>query len=192
LQGRAGLAAPIVLTAVLLFTLLLLAIGVILLWWGRRTWQGTGLPAGEVVYSDTGVEKAVLTPLVSHRYGLVGRPDYLVETTGRDQRMVVPLEVKSRKRPAAPAEGHMLQLGAYCLIVEDVYGQRPTHGYLRYADATLRIPFTDALRAQVIDAAGEIRNARTVPDVRRSHEEHGRCANCGYRLSCGPAALGGD
>jgi CRISPR-associated exonuclease Cas4 len=181
-----------VLTGFLLFALLILAVGVAMLWWGRHTWQSTGLPTGDVVYSDTGAEHAVFEPLVSHRYGLVGKPDYLVEITGRGRSMRVPLEVKSRKRPAVPAEGHILQLGAYCLIVEDVYGQRPTHGYLRYADATVQIPFTDALRTQVLTAAAEIRHARTAADVRRSHDEPGRCKNCGYRAGCGPQALGDD
>jgi len=173
----------------LLVALLLLAAGVALLWWGRRTRQATGLPEGAVVYSDTGAEQAVLEPLVSRRFGLVGKPDYLVKVGGHGQEMIVPLEVKSRKRPPTPAEGHMLQLGAYCLIVEDVYGQRPTHGYLRYADATLQIPFTDALRTQVQQAAHAIRGARTAPDVPRDHQEAGRCVACGYRTSCGSAAL---
>lgn len=180
------------LIVLLLFALLLLAAGIAVLWWGRRMWHNTGLPTGTVVYSDTGAEQAVLEPLVSHRYGLVGKPDYLVEIAGPSGLLRVPLEVKSRKQPAAPAEGHILQLGAYCLIVEDVYGQRPTHGYLRYADATLRIPFTDALRSQVLSVAGQLRSARNAPDVRRSHEETGRCINCGYRASCGPPALGGN
>ena len=141
------------LNVLLIFALLLLAAGVAAIWWGRRMWQNTGLPAGEVVYSDTGAEQAVFEPLVSPRYGLVGKPDYLVEIKGTRGPLRVPMEVKSRKRPATPAAGHILQLGAYCLIVEDLYGQRPTHGYLRYADATLEIPFTDALRTQVLTAA---------------------------------------
>jgi CRISPR-associated exonuclease Cas4 len=179
-----------VLNVLLIFALLLLAAGVAAIWWGRRMWQNTGLPAGEVVYSDTGAEQAVFEPLVSHRYGLVGKPDYLVEVKGARGPLRVPMEVKSRNRPSTPAEGHILQLGAYCLIVEDLYGQRPTHGYLRYADATLEIPFTDALRTQVLTAARELRRARTAADVRRSHDEPGRCINCGYRASCGPPALG--
>jgi CRISPR-associated exonuclease Cas4 len=176
----------------LFFALLLLAAGITVLWMGRRMWQNTGLPTGQVVYSDTGAEQAIFEPLVSHRFGLVGKPDYLVEIAGPGGPLRVPLEVKSRKRPAVPAEGHILQLGAYCLIVEDVYGQRPTHGYLRYADATVQIPFTDALRTQVLNAASQLRGARTAFDVRRSHEEPGRCMNCGYRASCGPPALGGN
>lgn len=173
----------------LLAALLFLAAGLALLWWGRRTRQATGLPEGVVVYSDTGAEQAVMEPIVSRRFGLVGKPDYLVRVTAQGKTMIVPLEVKSRRRPPTPAEGHVLQLGAYCLIIEDVYRQRPTHGYLRYADATLQIPFTDGLRMQVQQAADAIRSARGAKDVQRNHQEPGRCIHCGYRPSCGPTAL---
>jgi CRISPR-associated exonuclease Cas4 len=169
----------------------LLAAGIAALLVSRRTQRRTGLPVGTVIYSDTGAEQAVMEPLVSRRYGLVGKPDYLVEVAGAGKQLVVPLEVKSRKRPAQPNEGHVLQLGAYCLIVEDLYGRRPPHGYLRYADATLTIPFTDALRSQVLEAAQAIRSARTAADVKRSHDEPARCAHCGYLDSCGTSALVG-
>lgn len=173
----------------LVFPLFLLAAGAGLLWWSRQARRRTGLPTGAVVYSDTGAERAVLEPLVSHRYGLVGKPDYLVEVAQGRQRIVVPLEVKSRRQPPAADAGHLLQLGAYCLLVEDQYGVRPPYGYLRYADATLAIPFSDELRRAVVEAAAAIRKARTQADVRRSHQDPRRCARCGYLHSCGAEAL---
>jgi CRISPR-associated exonuclease Cas4 len=173
----------------LVFTLILLAAGLALLWWAGRARRRSGLPTGAVVYSDTGAEKAVLEPLVSRRYGLVGKPDYLVEVGQGQRRTVVPLEVKSRKQPPVLHEGHGLQLATYCLLVEDVYGVRPPLGYLRYADATLAVPFTDELRGAVLQAAASIRKARTQTNVRRSHQEAGRCARCGYLASCGAEAL---
>ena len=56
-----------------------------LLWWTSRSLRAhTGLPSGRVVYSDTGAEEVVEKPLRSQRYGLVGRPDYLlVEEAGK-------------------------------------------------------------------------------------------------------------
>lgn len=173
----------------LLLVLLLGVAGVVLLVWGRSTRRATGLPAGKVVYSDTGAEQAVLEPLVSQRYGLVGKPDYLVGVKRLGRTVITPMEVKSRKQPATPNTGHLLQLGAYCLIVEDVYGERPPYGYLRYADATLEIPFTDALRAEVLRSAEAIRQARTAGNVKRSHNLPNRCRACGYRDGCGSEAL---
>ncbi len=127
----------------------------------------------------------MLEPLVSQRHGLVGKPDYLVEVSGAGKRLVVPLEVKSRKRPPVPDQGHLLQLATYCLLVEDIYGQRPPHGYLRYADTTIKIDYTDELRRAVLTSAAAIRKARSAENVTRSHQDVRRCQRCGYLDSCG-------
>ena len=173
----------------LAFALLLALLGGLLLWLGRRQRQRSGLPAGTVVYQDTEEMEAPERPLRSRRYGLVGRPDYLVQTRDGGKSFVVPVEVKSRRRPAQPYASHILQLAAYCLLVEDNFDAAPPYGLLRYADATLQIPYTDELRRRVLDAADEIRQARRAPDVRRSHEEPRRCASCGYRSACGSEGL---
>lgn len=175
---------------------LLLVGGAYLLWQAHRTRQAAGLPAGELVYSDTGAWAEVPAPLVSRRYGLVGKPDYLVNVKlggGLKGRPVaVPVEVKSRRRPQSPHSGHILQLGAYCLLVEDLHKQRPPYGLLHYADATLKIPFDDALRARVIEATDAIRQARRAPDMARQHSSPQRCRSCGYRHACGDQALASD
>lgn len=173
----------------LAFALLLALLGGLLLWLGRRQRQRSGLPAGTVVYQDTEEMEAPERPLRSRRYGLVGRPDYLVQTRERGKSFVVPVEVKSRRRPAQPYASHILQLAAYCLLVEDNFDAAPPYGLLRYADTTLQIPYTDELRRRVLEAADEIRQARRAPDVRRSHDEPRRCASCGYRSACGSEAL---
>ena len=174
---------------VLAFALLLALLGGTLLWLGRRQRERSGLPAGSVVYSDTAEWQEPEEPLRSRRFGLVGRPDYLVQMRDGGRRFVVPVEVKSRARPARPYDSHILQLAAYCLLVEDNIGAAPPYGLLRYADATLEIPFTDELRRRVLEAADDIRRARRAPGVRRSHGEARRCAACGYRLACGSEVL---
>lgn len=102
----------------LILALLALLAGGLLLLWMRRAQMRTGLPAGQVVYSDTGVERAVTKPLVSHRLGLIGKPDYLVEVQGGGRRFLVPVEVKSRRgtgataiRPSAPVSRLLLAGG---------------------------------------------------------------------------------
>jgi CRISPR-associated exonuclease Cas4 len=176
-------------TFVYLVVLALLVAGALLWWWSGWLRRQTGLPAGAVRYSDTGVEKSVAQPLLSRRYGIVGKPDYLLEVKQGSRTMTVPVEVKSRRQPPEPAAHHVLQLAAYCLLVEDVLGQRPTHGVLRYADATLTIPYTDNLRRQVLAAADELRRARHASPARRSHNLPQRCAACGYSQACGAECL---
>ena len=165
---------------------LLLAAFAALLWWVSRSLRArTGLPGGRVLYSDTGIEQTLEAPLRSHRYGLVGRPDYLLVREEKGQKVIVPVEVKSRRTPDPPHPGHALQLGAYCLLVEEAYGVTVEYGLLRYADATQPVPFTPVLRAAVLQAADEIRTARTAKDVPRDHNVAARCTHCGYRAACG-------
>ena len=164
-----------------------LVIGALLLWLGQRFRNESGMPIGEVIYSDTSEWHELEKPLINRRYGLVGRPDYLVELQEKSQtgkRLTIPIEVKSRKRPSIPFDSHILQLATYCLLVEEVHKQRPPYGLLHYADATLQIPFTDQLRTQVINSADAIRRGRTAPDVERQHTDPRRCQGCGYRHAC--------
>ncbi|MCY4115739.1 MAG: CRISPR-associated protein Cas4 [Caldilineaceae bacterium] len=173
----------------LAIALLLTLLGGLLLWLGRVQRRRSGLPAGELLYRDVGTWQATERPLRSRRYGLVGRPDYLMQTREGADVFVVPVEVKSRARPRRPYTSHVLQLATYCLLVEENFGSAPPYGVLRYADDTLRIPYTDELRGRVLETADAIRQARGASDVRRSHRQSSRCAACGYRAACGSEAL---
>ena len=167
--------------------LFLLLAGVGLLLWARRARAATGLPRGAVVYSDTGAREELTGPLVSRRYGLVGKPDYLLHRSEGGRTVIVPVEVKSRRKPAVAHPGHALQLAAYCLMVEEVYGVTPEYGLLRYADESVPVPLTEEMRAAVEAAADEIRKARRATDVARQHDLPARCTYCGYRHACGQA-----
>jgi CRISPR-associated exonuclease Cas4 len=161
----------------------------------RRGARRAGLPGGRVVYSDTGAPVGRIAPvtlnergerqekpLLSHRHGLVGRPDYLVETEDG----VVPVEAKSTKCPAdgVPYESHVMQLACYCLLVEETTGAGVPFGVIRYRDRQLRVDFTDELREDLLALLGEMREARRAGDVHRSHDETARCAACSYREIC--------
>lgn len=171
---------------------------VLALWLAQRAQQAreqSGLPVGRLVYADTDRWAAVSRPLISSRFGLVGKPDYLVETDAG----LVPVEVKRGAAPvrSAAAAGqvqarpsHVMQLAAYCLLVEDVYGRPPAYGLIHYADATLQIPYTPALRQALLDLLAEMRQARGLPEVQRSHQDAARCRGCGVRYACGRQALG--
>jgi CRISPR-associated exonuclease Cas4 len=174
----------------LLSVILLMMIALWLLWQSRRAQINSGLPVGEIIYSDTGAWQRVEQSLISRRYGLVGKPDYLLTgAAGGKKGAVIPVEVKSGKRPATPSAGHLLQLGVYCILVEEAYGVTPSHGLLHYADATLRIPFTAALRQEVLAAAEALRGAESARTVHRDHQVVARCRVCGYRHACGSEAL---
>lgn len=166
----------------------ILLVGIGLFRHGLRTRQETGLPTGEVVYTDTGAWEQVAEALVSRRYGLVGKPDYLVLVRSGASTTLVPVEVKSRRRPTVTPDSHILQLATYCLLIEDVHKTRPAYGLLHYADATLQIPYTDDLRQTVLEIASEIRDARKAADLHRNHNDPARCRGCGYAHACGEVA----
>lgn len=165
---------------VLLLALLLAVGGLVLLLYSRHERLASGMPTGKVVYSDTGTWERCEDPLFSSRYHLVGRPDYLVQERGR----VAPVEVKPGRTASVPYEGDILQLAAYCLLVEEEYGQRPRYGYLKYQRAVFRFGYTDALRQQVLDALASMRQGLQAEDLNPSHNEPQRCLGCGHREVC--------
>jgi CRISPR-associated exonuclease Cas4 len=166
-----------------LTTLIVLALIAFVGWLFFSRKGNTGLPAGAVVYDDAG-RQHLNRPLVSHRYRLAGRPDYLIET----KEGLVPVELKSSRCPRyGPYEVHVVQLLAYCVLVEDVLGARVPYGILQYADEQREIPYSTEERRKVLALADEIRASRDVADVHRSHHHAGRCRGCGYRAACGEA-----
>ncbi len=168
----------------LLIGLLLLIAGVILFLVARKQREESGVPAGKIIYSDTGRWRRNDRPLFSNRYRLTGKPDYLV----RQGREIIPVEVKStRLRGRRPYASHVMQLAAYCLLVEDVLGVRPSHGILKYADTTLRIEYDQALRGELLATLRAMRRASGRRDIPRSHDDPHRCRFCGYRDACDQA-----
>ncbi len=163
--------------------LLLFLVGLALLWLARRLRTRSGLPSGRVVAADVGTWRRLDRPLFSRRYGVTGRPDYIV-ADGAD---LIPVEVKSARAPARPYTSHILQLAAYCLLIAETSGRRPPYGILRYADRTLQIPYTRELEEQLLDVLEEMRRDLAAGNASRRHQDPRRCAACGYRDVCDEA-----
>jgi CRISPR-associated exonuclease Cas4 len=164
----------------LLAAVLLGGLGLWLLRRSASARRGTGLPVGRVTYVDTGAWDRCDRPLFSDRYRLTGRPDYLVQ--GR--RGVVPVEVKSGTAPEQPYESHVLQLAAYCLLVEEQEGRAPAYGLLKYDDQAFEIDYTPELRAELLATLDDIRHDLAAREGDRSHDDPARCRGCGYRAQC--------
>ena len=160
----------------------LLLLAALALWlWARRGRAAAGLPSGQVVYVDTGAWQRNEQPLFSNTYQLTGKPDYLV----RERSLIIPVEVKSRAAPDEPYLSHVMQLAAYCLLVEDVLGAAAPFGYVHYRDRTFKVEFTRALRAELMQLLKDMRQAAHARQVHRSHEHARRCAHCGFQEVCG-------
>ncbi len=164
-----------------LIALTLILLGLLVFWLGRRSQVEAGLPIGRVIYSDTRGWQSIEKPLFSPAHRLAGKPDYLVQQ-GRE---IIPVEVKSSHAPGdGPRRSHVLQLAAYCLLIEETYRQRPKYGIVKYADRMFAVDYTESLRAALLDVIAAMRDDLARGAAPRSHDEAGRCTHCGYRHAC--------
>jgi len=163
---------------------LLLLLAALALWWvAARLQQQTGLPHARVVYDDAGATRIEPPPLVDHRWRLAGRPDYLLEQNGG----YIPVEVKPTRRASQPYDSDLMQLAAYCRLVEAHYGKRPTHGILRYASHSFAIPYTEEVEEQLGETLRLMAEAERQGTAHRSHTQAARCRSCSQRAHCDEA-----
>lgn len=165
--------------------LVLLIIGLAAIVLSRRARSEAGLPKGQVIYSDTSRWQRAERPLFSRRHQLAGKPDYVVREGRARARALIPVEVKSSRAPASgPRPGHVLQLAAYCLLVQETEGARPSYGLIRYADQTFRVDNTPELARALLSTLDAMRRDVARGESRRSHKDPARCRRCGVRAAC--------
>ncbi len=141
--------------------------------------RALGLPKGELVYEDADGEGETLS---STAYPLIGKPDYVVQAPdGRP----IPVELKLNVYDATmPYENHKVQIGAYCLILEDYFEQPPTHGILRYADSEFTIEYTPALRKKVIRLLTEMERCSERQPPPLANQRANKCRTCAFQAVC--------
>lgn len=126
-----------------------------------------GILNNQKIYSDT--DKSPGEILYAKSLALSGKPDYLV----KENNMVFPVEVKTGRTPHEPYENHIMQLMAYCLLVEENYGTRPIGGYLKYPEKEFKIAYTDEARDSLKDLVGEMLLLKhSGKELHCSHPEH--------------------
>lgn len=143
------------------------------------------LPQGTIAYNDTDGQRLNET-LVSHRYRMAGRPDYVIRTPEG----AIPVEVKSRACGAqGPYPGERAQLFAYCLLVEEVIGEKVRSGEIQFADRKWSVTWGVEQRRTILGILDEMRAMQGAADVKRSHTQAGKCRGCGFRAPsvCGQA-----
>ena len=142
-----------------------------------------GLPDGELVYSDDIAGDCSV--LMSHRYGLKGKPDALVRL---ESGHLIPVERKKTLAPhRGPYDGDLIQAAVYCILVEEESGRAPPFMRIQYADRWFDEPYTPELKAWVLESCLRLREARRQKDCHRSHRIAAKCRNCGQRGNCGEA-----
>lgn len=164
-------------TSLILFLFLL---ALFFFWQSNRQQKATGLPGGQVVYTDTRAWGKVEKPLFYAALGLTGKPDYIIENDGQ----MIPVEVKSGKAPEAPYDSHIFQLASYCLLIEKNYGKRPPYGIIHYENKDFSIRYTKELETALIELIADMREDDLKINVSRSHQQPARCKRCGYQNLC--------
>lgn len=134
--------------------------------------------AGDLAYVDSATENPKL--FVSERYGLVGRPDYVLAQGD----VHIPVEVKTGRVPRGPLFSHILQVAAYCLLMEEAYGRAPPHGILRYEGTTHEIEYNEDLKRLLLVKLAEMRAALLKGEAHRNHNRPGKCVGCSRRSAC--------
>ena len=142
----------------------------------RKEKRARGVPEGSIMYSDLNVPAK---PLFSKQSHLVGKPDYIVRHKDR----LLPVEVKSGGH-GQPQQSHILQLAAYCQILEDISGEFVPEGIVVYNTMPFTIAFDPQLRFELNSVTSQMREALRDGVVERNHQEPGRCHHCSLRRYC--------
>lgn len=140
-----------------------------------RSKKKYAFPQGETVYGDLKAEGRILR---SRTHGLSGKPDKVVQ----NKNLIIPYEYKSTNA-SRPREGHMLQMAAYFLILEENYPDNEVkYGVLKYKNYAFRIENSDSLKRELFMVMKQIRSGTGMPE--RNHNNRGRCAFCSFRETC--------
>lgn len=122
--------------------------------------------------------------LRSERSGLSGKPDFIL----RQSNSLIPVELKTGRTPKGPLFSHVLQVGAYCIIVTDIYGKRVEKGLIRYPNGEFEIEFDENLEQLVRDKVQEMNLIEVSGEAHRNHQRKGKCDHCSRSEFC-PEAI---
>jgi CRISPR-associated exonuclease Cas4 len=131
---------------------------------------------GKIEYIDVDDSKV----FKSDSHGISGRPDYVVKIG--DQ--LVPVEAKKGRTPQGPLFSHIVQVAAYCLLLEDSTGTAPPYGLIRYPEHEFQIDYNEDMKKMILDKVREMRTALVSDDVHRNHNRPGKCRSCSRRDVC--------
>ena len=112
----------------------------------------------------------------SKKYGIAGRPDEVKEECGE----WIPYEFKSSVYKGRVYPAHIMQLAAYCLLIEDTKGYKPSYGIIEYQNHREPIYYTKDLRANLLTQIKKIRNENPEEkDLPPVCEDTRKCRHCG-------------
>ncbi len=128
---------------------------------------------GKIHYNDLDKPSK---PLFSSKLRLVGKPDYIVKQDG----FHIPVEIKKGNHKI-PFKSHIMQLMAYCCLVEEKYGRKVPYGVLVYENYQTKISYTEKEKKELLDVMTIMRTQKI---FKRNHDSFNKCGVCGFRHVC--------
>ncbi|KYK20984.1 hypothetical protein AYK21_01150 [Thermoplasmatales archaeon SG8-52-2] len=143
----------------------------------RKIKNKHNIPTGKITYQDL---SRPAKPFFSKRYKITGKPDFII----KNKNCLLPIEVKTSAY-REPQENHILQLAAYCQLIEENYKKFVPYGLLIYSDVSkFKIPFDPKTRFELESTIYNIRSITKTGKISRNHSEIGKCKNCSMRQFC--------
>ncbi|MFW6121464.1 MAG: CRISPR-associated protein Cas4 [Petrotogales bacterium] len=117
--------------------------------------------------------------LFSKRYRITGKPDYVVNKNN----YCIPIEVKSGAH-LHPQKNHILQLAAYCQLLEENFKVFVPYGMLVYENSDFKIPFDPPLRFELESVISKMKSSLKKGEITLNHNDPGKCRSCSMRMYC--------
>ena len=136
----------------------------------KRTKVPSSVYRNKIKYSDHAEKPA--QPFFSYKYGLVGKPDYILHTKDG----LIPLEIKSTPKPNEPYFNQVMQVIAYCLLLEEKTGIAPKYAFLQHKGSrdNFCIKYTQERKEFLIKTLNEM----------RGHIDIDRCPDPNIKSRC--------
>jgi len=143
----------------------------------RRSLRNYGLTEGE---------RAFHLSLQSPRLGLTGRVDLAIATPSRTAANAEAVVVEYKLTEQKAGAHFKLQLAAYALLIEEVWGLPVKRGFL-YSISLRKaepIPITPHLRQKVVQTVAHIKDIVESEVMPPPPTSLGRCVTCEFRRFC--------
>lgn len=135
------------------------------------------IPTGNITYQDLS-QPAI--PFFSKRYRITGKPDYII----KNNNYYIPIELKTGIC-REPQKNHILQLAAYCHLLEENYERFCPYGIIAYSDKSkFKIQFDPKIRFELESVVKDMRQIMKTGKISRNHNDSYRCKKCSMQQFC--------
>jgi CRISPR-associated protein Cas4 len=133
---------------------------------------------GKIIYSDLNKPDK---PFFSKRYKIIGKPDYIIKKEGH----YIPVEVKTGNHLKAK-KSHILQLMAYCHLLEENYNCYIPYGILVYNNTSkvFEISYDPKMRFELASVIKKMKKNLKSNIIKRNHSEKQKCIKCSMKNHC--------